>query len=88
MGNNNNKKVGKTWREIIDAKQKKGQQVVASISPVPATKTTGVVPVHSPHIVFDKSYVNKELPDMANLAKVSEDVRHLQFHNHGPEFAY
>ena len=80
---NYTRRTGKAWQDAIKAKEEKIKEVV-SVPDITLNPKVEGVPVHPPHVVFDKTYIIKQqAPDLAELAKTQEAMRHLQFHDHG-----
>ncbi len=80
----------KTWKELLDAKVTKQNAANAQTAEVTQTNTKvgGNVPVHPPHIIFERSYLNHEGAIETELKIAHEAIRHLEFHQHEQHFAY
>ncbi|MEK7570816.1 MAG: hypothetical protein AAB553_00945 [Patescibacteria group bacterium] len=80
---NYTRRTGKAWQDAMKAKEEKISNV-GSVVDIASSQKIEDVPIHPPHVVFDKTYVVKQqAPDLAELAKTQEAMRHLQFHDHG-----
>lgn len=84
--------LARVWKDSLKARMDKKaayQARIRSVEPVTTAPLKTQVPVHPLHVVFDRSYLTTaDTTDVAEVEKTKEEIRHIAYHHHQPQFAF